>query len=897
MSRRRSSDGASGGGVPVKATIHRGVKRSNIPTSELGGFVADQERSPKTVLYPRDPTLDPQLVWRGKNEQDAQPLEVPAVPIYIQEKIAPRVIIEDLRGQTRHEAAQADLFSDFNGIAFEDLVEFYQHKQNWSNRMILGDSLLTMTSLAEKEGLKGQVQCIYIDPPYGITFSSNWQVSTRTRDVKDGRSEDASRQPEQVRAFRDTWNDGIHSYLSYLRDRLLAAREMLAPTGAIFVQIGAQNLHVVRCLLDEVFGPENFITSIAFRTMNPLESGHLESVYDHLVWYAHSRELMKYRNLWRSKGSGAASEFVYEDDQAGAVHRIPTDDIRAGRTTGVYKRSDLISSGFTPSCTFPITFHGRTYVPRGGKSWRTNAAGVERLVAANRLFALGDKLYFKLYFDDFGLQSMENTWTDTAAGFSEAKVFVVQTASRVVERCMLLTTDPGDLVLDPTCGSGTTAYVAEQWGRRWITIDTSRVALTLARTRLMSARFPYYLLADSPQGARVLAEQRGDPTLATTQTTNDISRGFVHRTVPHVTLKSIANNPDIHEGMTRDEIDAAIARHAESETLYDQPFEDRKVVRVTGPFTVESLSPHRVVAPDPDQGIVPSSVDEVQNDARFRQQIIDNLRVAGVQNTVRNERLIFSILDPWPGTYVQAAGDYDESGATKRVAVAIGPEHGTVDADFVRQAAKEASRGLFDILVICGYAFDARVGEEARQLGRLTVLKAAINPDMQFGGNLLKKSGAANLFTVFGEPDISLLDTPEGLVVEIHGVDVYDPTTGTVRSNSTDDIACWFIDTAYNEESFFVRHAYFTGAGDPYGSLHRALRAEIDEEAWTSLYRTTSRPFPRPDTGRIAVKVINHYGDEVMKVYEAAQAISRPAFEREMPSARPSSLRVADEPE
>ena len=894
---RRRSNGAGKDGVPVEATVHRGAKRSNIPTSELGGFVADQENRPKPVLYPRDPSLDPQLVWRGKDEQDAQPLEVPAVPIYIQEKIAPRVVIEDLRSQTRREADQPDLFSHFNGIAFEELVEFYQHKQNWSNRMILGDSLLAMTSLAEKEGLKGQVQCIYIDPPYGIKFGSNWQVSTRKRDVRDGRDEDATRQPEQVKAFRDTWELGIHSYLAYLRDRLTVARGLLSDTGSVFIQIGDDHCHLVRSVLDEVFGSENWLGQIAFVKTGTSDTDTLSSTHDYLLWYAKEKSVVKTRKLWTARRERTeGGTYTWAELPDGSCRRLTAAEVAGGLElppgSKRFRAADLSSQGEYAGGSEQVVFSGRAYSPSPGRHW--NKATVERLILANRVSANGRTLAYKRMADDFTVMGYGSVWDDTVLGTFAYKWFVVQTGVRAVERCILMTTDPGDLVLDPTCGSGTTAYVAEQWGRRWITIDTSRVALTLARTRLMSARYPYYILADSPQGARLLAEQRGQPALATAQTTNDVSRGFVYRTVPHVTLKSIANNPDIHEGMTREEIDAAIGRHAESETLYDQPFEDRKVVRVTGPFTVESLSPHRVVAPDPDEGIVPPSVDEVQNDVRFRQQIVDNLRIAGVQNTVRNERLTFSTLDPWPGTYIQAAGDYDASGTTRRAAVAIGPEHGTVDADFVRQAAKEASRNLFDILVICGYAFDARVGEEARQLGRLTVLKAAINPDLQFGGDLLKKSGAANLFTVFGEPDIELRSEAGGLVVEIHGIDVYDPTTGEVRSNSADDIACWFIDTDYNEESFFVRHAYFTGGNEPYAQLKRALRAEVDEDAWASLYRTVSRPFSSPSTGRIAIKVINHYGDEVMKVYETA-AVAAPAktYARD----KSVELLAADEPE
>ena len=431
-----------------------------------------------------------------------------------------------------------------------------------------------------------------------------------------------------------------------------------------------------------------------------------------------------------------------------------------------------------------------------------------------------------------------------------------------------MSTDPGDLVLDPTCGSGTTAYVAEQWGRRWITVDTSRVALALARTRLMAAKYPFYLLADSPDGVTKEAELTAT-TPPDYQTGGDIRKGFVYKRVPHVTLKSIANNPDIHEGMTRDEIDAAIARHAETETLFDQPYEDKTRVRVSGPFTVESLSPQRVLSTSDDDQNGSVSQQEAKQQQDFASMILDNLRKAGVQNTVKGEKLVFDKLEPFPGTWINAAGEYtDAGGSTRRVAVTIGPEHGTVGPQQVKEAAKEAVHGIgFDVLIVCGFAFDPHVSEEAKRYGALTVLPAKMNPDLAMGEELLKKTGAGNLFMVFGEPDVEITTTGGQITVEINGVDVYDPTTGVIRSNSADGIACWFIDTDYNEEAFFVRHAYFTGADEPYDKLKRALRAEIDESAWSSLYSTVSRPFPVPATGKIAVKVINHYGAEVLKVF------------------------------
>jgi len=437
-----------------------------------------------------------------------------------------------------------------------------------------------------------------------------------------------------------------------------------------------------------------------------------------------------------------------------------------------------------------------------------------------------------------------------------------------------MTTDPGDLVLDPTCGSGTAAYVAEQWGRRWITCDTSRVALALARTRVMAATYPYYLLADSAEGVQKEAELAGKvPSEYTPE--NDIKKGFVYKRVPHVTLKSIVNNPDIQEGMTREQVDAAIARHTDTETLYDQPYEDNKRVRVCGPFSVESLSPHRVLSTADDYQTGPVTEQEARKEQDFVTMILDNLKKAGVQNTRRRERLMFDRLEPYAGIWLNAAGEFtDADGKTRRVAVSIGPEHGTVGPQQIKEAAKEAVHGIgFDLLIVCGFAFDPYVDEEVQLYGKLTVLPAKMNPDLAMGDELLKKTGAGNLFMVFGEPDVEIRRQKKNgqrngqIVVEIKGVDVYDPTTGDIRSDSIDDIACWFIDTDYNGESFFVRHAYFTGANEPYDNLKRALRADIDEAAWNNLYRTVSRPFDKPESGKIAIKVINHYGDEVLKVF------------------------------
>ncbi|OEU72394.1 MAG: DNA methylase [Desulfuromonadales bacterium C00003107] len=911
--------------TPVESVKHKD-KRANIPTEELRDFVKEDENQPKTVLYPRDPSLDPQLVWKGKDEQDQQDLAVPSVPIYIQEKIHPQTIIEDVRRTVRKEIpAQFTLFADFNGLEFEEMIDFYRHGANWSNRMILGDSLYVMTSLAEKEGLKGQVQMIYIDPPYGIKFGSNWQVSTRQRNVSDGKVEDVTRQPEQIRAFRDTWKLGIHSYLAYLRDRLIIARELLTGSGSIFVQIGDENIHLVRCLMDEVFGSENFCQLVPFRKkLMPLGAKLLEGMYDYLIWYAKDLDSVKFKHLFKKAEPRATSRWTNVELPDGTKRKLTKEETENTSLlpgdSRIYRLVSQRAPSYSAANVYDIDFWGHNYSPPRGGCWVTSKEKMERLFAAERLESEGDNLSYIYYHDDYPYSKINNVWSDTSP--VQNKSYVVQTTELVLTRCVLMTTDPGDMILDPTCGSGTTAYVAEQWGRRWITTDTSRVALALARTRLMAAKYPYYYLADSPEGIRKEAEITGKMP-PEYKTENDIKKGFVYKRVSHITLKSIANNPEIDtiharwqkktepirtklNGLLKksweeweiprevdkewpkeakklhqewwelrknrqEETDKSIARDADQETLYDQPYEDRKRIRVAGPFTVESLSPHRVLSTDDE---IPASEKEGRESTgagQFEIMILENLKKAGVQNTIKNERLHFDRLETYAGTWIHAEGEYTEKdGTVRRVAVCIGPEHGTVGPELVKEAAKEAVKGVgFDVLIICGFAFDPHVSEEAKRYGQLTVLPARMNADLSMGDELLKKTGAGNLFMIFGEPDLKIEKTKSGqITVEVKGVDVYDPTTGQIRSHSTDDIACWFIDTAYNEESFFVRHAYFTGADRPYDKLKRALRAEIDEAAWSSLYTTKSRPFDPPNTGKIAVKVINHYGDEVLKVYE-----------------------------
>jgi len=880
------------GPTPVEAIVHAD-KRTNLPTADAQEFVTPEVEEIPKLLYPRDPSLDPQLVWKGKDEQDSQDLEVDAPPIYIQEKIDPRVLVENLRQTATAGELEPEmtLFEAFDGLGELDLVDFYRHDANWSNRMILGDSLQVMASLAEREALRGKVQMIYMDPPYGIKFGSNWQASARKRDVQDGKIADASREVEMIKAFRDTWELGIHSYLSYLRDRLTVAKDLLTESGSAFVQIGDENVHLVRAVMDEVFGSENFVAHIVFRKTSGKGGAGLDAVYDTLLWFARDAALLKTRTLFLQRSDSTLLEqYTMRELDNGSTERIPSAELRSGSVAGHrFKADGLYSESGGDTTRFPVELSGKTYSVPGKWFWKTNVAGMTKLRVADRLVGVGNTLCYRRFADDFPVVRVTNLWDDTMrSGFGEDRLFVVQTGTRVVERCMLMTTDPGDLVIDPTCGSGTTAYVAEQWGRRWITIDTSRVALALARQRLMGAKFPYYLLADSVEGRAKEEELTAQP-LPSGDPSNDIRRGFVYERVQHITLRSIVNNPDIVEGISRDEIGAAIKRHADFELLVDKPFEDRSKVRVTGPLTVESLSPHRSLAfARVEIGSEPSlselAGEQDPSAVSFEQTIRENLAKAGIQNGKRNERLEFNLVESYAGTHIQAIGTRDDAeSGPKRVGIALGPQYGTVGPSFIKDAAREAiSAKDIDLLCVLAFAFDPQAIDQTddyvsddsgfdvaaeRSLGRVPVLLVRMNADLVMGEDL-KKTGSGNLFTVFGEPDIKWRAEGDEIVVELLGVDVYDPTTGEIRSHDPDQIALWMIDTNYNGESFFVRHCYFTGGQDPYKRLKTALKAEIDENAWASLYRTESRPFPKPDTGRIAVKVINDYGDEVMKIFE-----------------------------
>jgi adenine-specific DNA-methyltransferase len=725
MAKKVGNGSKRSGGKTVEALRHSEEKRKNIPTAEYQSVVQGETKSALRVAYERlNRDLDPQLIWRGKDLLGWSDLVVQAPPLYIQEKVHPKVLVDDLMQQSRERrdatSSQPDLFADFNGIPEgAERTEFYRHDQNWSNRMILGDSLQVMASLAEREGLRGKVQCIYLDPPYGIKFNSNFQWSTTSRDVKDGNAAHITREPEQVKAFRDTWRDGIHSYLTYLRDRLTVARDLLADSGSIFIQIGDENVHRVRALMDEVFGDRNFLSLITTKKSGGMGQEYIDNISDYIVWYAKDARSTKYRPAFIDKdlreGAGARYRSVQSAD--GIVRPLKaaeaSGDTPLRADEKVFLGGPLTSETASASTLFEFTLHGQTLRPRKG-GWKTNVGGMTRLGKAGRLLKTRDFVNYKIFFNDFPAVTIPNLWEDTMGTAEQNKVYVVQTTVKVIQRCVLMATDPGDLILDPTCGSGTTAFVAEQWGRRWITIDTSRVALALARARVMGARYPYYLLADSPEGQAREAEAAGKVP-SSKPTDGNIRLGFVYERVPHITLKSIANNAEIdaiwekweatleplreelnaavkqkwqeweipreaepkwsevgkkiHSGWwaariaRQKEVDASIAARAEFEHLYDKPYQDARKVRVAGPFTVESVSPHRVLGVDENGELIdPVAETKGSYDGKrsFPEMILENLRTAGVQQAHKDARISFTALTPWPGDLVCADGRYRE---------------------------------------------------------------------------------------------------------------------------------------------------------------------------------------------------------------------------------------------
>ncbi len=856
--RRRGNNPAK---RPIESYDHRDKDRLNNPPVGLVTPETDQDAGRKTYAY--DPHLDPQLQWAGKAEHSS--FEVPTVSLHVHERIDPRTIIEATRRRNGNGTpVQGSLFElPEENPPVRNAIEFYQHRHNWTNRLVAGDSLLVMNSLLEKEGMAGKVQMVYIDPPYGIRYGSNFQPFVNRRDVRDGRDEDLTQEPETIKAFRDTWELGIHSYLSYLRDRLLLARDLLTDSGSCFVQIGDENLHYIRELMDEVFGRSNLVSTISFSKTTGFSGKYLSSVTDYLVWYAKDHTQLKYRQLTSEKQVG----------EEGATKYRPVAEITALKEsnfepTRLATSDQLTSQGASANSEQKFTFVDRVWLPPAGLHWKTTVEGMHRLSLAGRIMVEGNSIRYVRFLDDFPVYPINNIWDDIGGiqSRTDPKRYVVQTANEAVKRCLLMATDPGDLVFDPTCGSGTTAHVAEQWGRRWITCDTSRVAISLAKQRLMTALFDYYKLAHPDEG---------------------VGSGFKYKTVPHVTLGSIANNPDIKEGMTQKEIDTAIAKHAPQETIYDQPLVDTGKRRVTGPFSVEAV-PAPAVKPIDDIDVaepLPADDTIARSGETLRQSNWrDELLKTGIRGKA-GQFIRFARLEPLPDyRHLHADGESlpNADGAqsiregparsSQRIVVSFGPDHAPLEQRQVNQALQEAQTLVPQpkVIVFAAFQFDPEASKDIDETNwpGITLLKAQMNADLLTED--LKRQRASNeSFWLIGQPDVAVEAFTEGKVrVSVQGFDYYNTKSGDVESGGQDKIAMWMLDTDYDGRSLYPRQVFFpmSGSNDGWTRLARNLKAEIEEELIEAYRGATSLPFEPGENRRIAVKIIDDRGIESLKV-------------------------------
>lgn len=914
------------------------VKRAGIEKLIDDALASGNEEVMKDALEQLKRMQEPYLNWTGKAERTS--FDVDTVSLHVHERIDPASILAEvqkrMKGKGKGDGSfQPDLYAPaFENLPLREAIDFYKHDRDWANRLIAGDSLLVMNSLLEKEGMAGQVQMIYIDPPYGIKYGSNFQPFVNKRDVRDRKDEDLTQEPEMIKAFRDTWELGIHSYLAYLRDRLLLAKELLHESGSVFVQISDENIHHVRELLDEIMGVQNFINLITFTKTTSSSGEVLSGVADYLLWYAKDRNVMKYHQLVisRSEGEAGTSQYTWMEPIVGSGYR------RLDRKQ--QNDHSLIPDGFKVFAPNPCTsqrppgpndlrevrIYGKEYSPRKGV-WKTNQDGFDILQKANRLLGIGSTLMYKRYFDDYPAYPIANVWNDVLmTGFSEPKQYVVQTSLKVIKRCLLMTTDPGDLVFDPTCGSGTTATVAEEWGRRWITCDTSRVAIALAKQRLMTVSYDYYELKYPSEG---------------------VKGGFIYKTVPHITLKSIANNPeidDLYERMhpsieksltdlnkalvgkkitfmvdeggrkgekldfsKKDEImewevpfefpgawpeevkkpfkafqnarqamqqrmDSSIAAHADHEVLYDQPEVSRSKLRITGPFTVEAVPFPSVLSLDEAKKPEEADVAIARSGETSRQsQWRDELLRTGIRGK-GGQKIVLADLDPMPELkYIHAVGTVAETG--ERVAVSFGPEHAALEQRQVEIAMKEAGQYLFPVpkmLVFCAFTFDPEAAKDIDSIKGITALKAQMNTDLLTAD--LKKGRASNeSFWLMGQPDVEVRKRKDGRYeVEVHGFDYFDTITGELQSGGKKKIAMWALDTDYDDRSLFPKQVFFpiAGSGDGWFRLKKDIRAELNEDLLEQFHGTVSIPFEAGESKRIAVKIIDDRGIESLKVID-----------------------------
>ena len=771
--------------------------------------------------------MDPELYWLDKYKNDDDDTKMPQLntdirSLYAHEDVRPEAIINkmyEIKEEKNNEPNFfEDLFADYEPESdeLERLAGYYKHEDNWRNRLILGDSLLVMNSLLNREGMKGQVQCVYFDPPYGIKYASNWQLQINKRDVKDNDT-NVSGEPEMIKAYRDTWELGIHSYLSYLRDRLIMARELLTESGSIFVQISDENLHLVRSILDEVFGSENFFSLITFKKTSPLGSTGLAGISDYLIWYAKDIERVKYRQLYEYKSVGVGSMYKYVLLPDGTTRTMTTEEQISPsllpKGSRIFRLDKLTSSGYTESCFYDFEFNGKI-IKAKKKSWATNKTGMMNLIKKGRVIAEGQNPSFIRFHDDFPMQELNNLWDDTA-GAKDIE-YVVQTSTKVIQRCLLMTTDPGDLVLDPTCGGGTTAFVAEQWGRRWITIDTSRIALNIAKKRLISAIYPYYETHDKSD-------------------VPNMHLGFTYKRVPHITIKTLAQDLE-----------------PEEEVLYDQPIENKKRVRVTGPFTVEALQSLNVSSPE-----TLSKEGEGEEEYRqFVERIFNNLKSNGIRNGRKEQHVVFQNTEHLDEPYLNARGWYkDEKGENVCVFFMIGPKFGTVSRLAVTEAVKAFRRHLEESswLVILGFSFEDSIESGERK-------------DVNFGTFQVTKVRMS-------------------YHIEIKGMDMYDPVKDVVKARNAEDIAYWEIDDDYTDSIFKVRGIHFSGGTNKEFASWRkgldtvakdlakrkaekTLRMQFDEDLWDRLYTLKSEPIEYHKGRKIAVRVISQFGEEATRILE-----------------------------
>ena len=815
---------------------HSGVQRANNPKVGMSRYDKVAEESAK---YSYDPHIDPSLQWAGKKEREE--FSVPSSSIHIHEVIKPLKLIKNV---TKVRPGEDDLRT-FNLFAEYDPaermkkrqadIEFYQHGVDWTNRLIAGDSLVIMNSLIEKENMAGQVQMVYFDPPYGIKYGSNFQPFINKRDVKDRNDGDLNQEPEMLTAFRDTWELGIHSYLTYIRDRLKLAYNMIADTGSIFLQINDTNLHWLRMVCEEVFGSENFVSIITFKKTSPLGSSGLPGVSDYIIWYAKDKKKMKYHKLYIEKGVGVGSKYTYVELKDG-TRRNMTKEEKANpamlpKGSRPYCLGPLVSAGYTPSCMYDIEYQGKIY-KCGKKSWRTNAEGMERIKQKGRIAVTGNSISFIMYHDDFNVKEINNMWDDTAD--TSPMKYAVQTSPKVIQRCILMTTDPGDLVLDITCGGGTTAYTAKQWGRRWITCDTSRIAIDITKQRIMTSVFDYYKLAYKDQG---------------------IGSGFVYTKVPHITLKSLAQNVD-----------------PDVEILYDQPEIDKTKVRVSGPFTVEAI-------PSP----VVKSLDEISSlslseSTAKQSDWCEELKATGIIGK-NGAKLEFSRVELMEGTkFVQAEAETKED-HPRRAVVCFCNETKTLDSRLVDNVLDEVQtlRPSPQIIVFAAFQFDADAAQMISEIKwpNMTILKVQMNTDLMTE-DLKKKRSSDQSFWLVGQPDVELIKdkrTKNRYKVVVHGFDYYDVKTGKITSGSINNIAMWMLDTDYDGLCVEPEQVFFPMGGkkDGWNKLAKTLKAEINEELIDKFAGNESIWFNADEGEKIAVKIIDDRGIESMRVFKAGE--------------------------